>query len=645
MLSVPLNWLKWFRVLLLCALFLAPMFAFAAYPLVLGDDVDTYKLGGSFLDILEDKSGKLTINDVVTPAYSQRFKLNLQNVPNFGMTDSAFWLRFTIDNRSVKHDQWLLLLDQPLIDQVDLYIPWEDGSFEIKSSGDMRPMSVREMPNRTPLFSLDAQPYSKTFYLRCWLPGRAQFPLTIYSPEAFQKTESVQKFVFGIHFGFMIAVTFIGLSMFVLLRDPSYLYFAIYVLGAVLMRGGFNGYVYEFVLSAHPVIHDYVVLIICPVALMAYLEFIRCFLDTKIYSPLHDRLLKGLFVLNLMLIPLWHVIPSLVFKQMLNLDLLIFTALTLSASIICYRSGYMPARKFLYSRIVLYIGAIISVLVNINIISAYFVIRNITMLTSVFEVVFVVLALADRINLMRQEKEQAEAEKFRVSHLATIGELAACVAHEINTPVNTIINTADLLLEYDTCMGMEQDVELIKKEGRRIAMIAKSLLFFTGCDEKNKIPFPVSDILRGTLDIIGSKLRKEKIELILHVPPDLREVLVFPQHIEQVFLNVMMNAIHALGEKHASAKTDKRLEIEASDVFIKEMPFVRITFIDNGVGISPSLIGAVKDRFVTTKKFGTGLGLSISQQIINEHGGTIDIESVKDEYTRVSIDLPSVINV
>jgi signal transduction histidine kinase len=252
--------------------------------------------------------------------------------------------------------------------------------------------------------------------------------------------------------------------------------------------------------------------------------------------------------------------------------------------------------------------------------------------------------MAERTRL-EQEKDLARAEAIRTSQLAALGELAAGVAHEINTPLNTIINSADLLLEDGDRASLEQDAGVIKKQGRRIAAIVKSLLFFSRLPTKDMIPFGVADMLQGALDMMGGRLRKEHVSLNVTLPPVLPHVLVRPQQIEQVFLNLLTNGLHALAERYVDAADCKLIEISASVHFIDQRRFVRITFRDNGVGIPAHLLASVKNAFVTTKQSGTGLGLSICQQIIDAHDGVICLESKAGEYTKVQIDLPTAISV
>lgn len=261
----------------------------------------------------------------------------------------------------------------------------------------------------------------------------------------------------------------------------------------------------------------------------------------------------------------------------------------------------------------------------------------------IFDVTLLAYALADRVTIMRREREKAEAEAIRASHLAMLGELSAGVAHEINTPVNTIINSADLLLESEDRASMEHDAGLIKKEGRRIATIVRSLLFFAHQKDEEKISRPVSELIAETLNIVETKLRKDGIELSIRTAPDLHEVIVHPQQLEQVFPNIINNAAYALNERHEADHDGKTLEISAGNIAVEGRAYVRVAFTDRGAGIPHAILDKVMNPFFTTKKAGagTGPGLSISRDIILKHGGTMGIESVEGDHTKVIIDLPA----
>jgi signal transduction histidine kinase len=242
------------------------------------------------------------------------------------------------------------------------------------------------------------------------------------------------------------------------------------------------------------------------------------------------------------------------------------------------------------------------------------------------------------------EKVSLQAETMRTAHLASLGELSAGVAHEINNPVNGIINCAQILCDKSPVSSTEHDLATrIIKEGNRIGDIVRGLLTFAREKKEEKRPVAVSEILSDALALTMSQMTKEGIELITDVPPDLPNVVANPQQIQQVFMNVISNSRYALNMRYHGSHANKVLEIRGERIMSDGAPQVRIVFHDRGTGIALHLINKVKEPFFSTKpsKKGTGLGLSISHGIILDHSGRLEIESVEGEFTRIVIDLPA----
>ncbi len=241
------------------------------------------------------------------------------------------------------------------------------------------------------------------------------------------------------------------------------------------------------------------------------------------------------------------------------------------------------------------------------------------------------------------EKRILQAEAMHAAHLASLGELAAGVAHEINNPINSIINYAQILIDESGDENTSSDIaDRILKDGDRIANIVKSLLSFARAGEEEKIEVHISELISDVLTLTETQLRKESIRVMVDIPGDLPEIIAHPQQIEQVFLNIINNARYALNQKYRGAHKDKLLEITGERVIIKKSPCVRMTFYDHGTGIPDHLLGKVIDPFFSSKPkgVGTGLGLSISHGIINDHGGSLKINSIEGEFTRIIIELP-----
>jgi PAS domain S-box-containing protein len=243
------------------------------------------------------------------------------------------------------------------------------------------------------------------------------------------------------------------------------------------------------------------------------------------------------------------------------------------------------------------------------------------------------------------EKMAMQAEAMQASHMASLGELAAGVAHEINNPITGIINYGQILINECSPESMEKDIgERIVKEGERIGRIVKTLLSYARDGREEKRPTQVHAILEESIILIQAQIRKESIDLMIDLPSDLPEVDANFQQIQQVIINIINNARYALNEKYPGRHKDKRLEITGEKVIISNSPHVRIVFCDQGVGIPAHELSMLTKPFFSTKPFGkgTGLGLNITQRIITDHGGQLRFESAKGEFTRVIIDLPAI---
>jgi signal transduction histidine kinase len=254
--------------------------------------------------------------------------------------------------------------------------------------------------------------------------------------------------------------------------------------------------------------------------------------------------------------------------------------------------------------------------------------------------------LESTIELLRDEiteRKKAEAESLRACHLASLGELAAGVAHEVNNPINGIINYAQLLINRNKQDSKDKDIaNRIIKESERIAQIVSNLLSFARDLKEEKHPVSIHKIISDSLALIVAQLKKDGINLNVNFPSDLPIIIAQPQQIEQVFLNIMSNARYALNQKNPGTNKHKVFEITAKQLTVNDQRYIRITFYDNGSGIPSGIMDKIMNPFFTTKPdgIGTGLGLSISHGIINDHGGRITVDSFEGEFTKVVIELP-----
>lgn len=247
--------------------------------------------------------------------------------------------------------------------------------------------------------------------------------------------------------------------------------------------------------------------------------------------------------------------------------------------------------------------------------------------------------------LLEDITEQVAAEQYlrQQQRLQSIETLAGGVAHEVNNPINAVMNYAQLLCDHmDSSNPLHEYAEEILKECNRVAFIVRSLVTFSQPESVAMDWTSAQDLVQPVLLLSIALMRKSGIEVRVDLPTGLPLVRCCSQDIQQVIMHLLTNAREALNERYLSAHPEKLIFIRAGVVDIDHARWLRITVEDRGVGIEPQLIDRIFEPFFTTKlpDKGKGLGLAVSHGIIREHGGRLSVESVKGEFTRLHADLP-----
>ncbi len=237
-----------------------------------------------------------------------------------------------------------------------------------------------------------------------------------------------------------------------------------------------------------------------------------------------------------------------------------------------------------------------------------------------------------------EEIAQVSDQLVRSEKLASLGQLVAGIAHEINNPLAGILMFANLFAE-DQRLDKEQreDALTIVHETNRCADIVKRLLDFSRTSIPNKRLNSLSEIMESTLALVMHHANVNDVEIVRHYGVNLPDIEVDPTQMEQVFINLLVNACHAMpmgGRMTIVMRTDLQ-----QDLFIT-------TIEDTGHGIPEENMGRIFDPFFTTKNqelngvAGTGLGLSVSYGIIQNHGGQITVQSTPGHGTVFNVELP-----
>jgi two-component system NtrC family sensor kinase len=201
--------------------------------------------------------------------------------------------------------------------------------------------------------------------------------------------------------------------------------------------------------------------------------------------------------------------------------------------------------------------------------------------------------------------------------LSAVGELVAGVAHEINNPLQTIVGCVELLIEDRKATGQQlQDLQLVRQEAARAGQIVRNLLSFVRRSSPERSVADLNHIARATATLREQHLRDRNIRLLLELHPGVLPILVSREEIQQIVLNLVLNAEHAIGDKPGTIAIRTNTGGRAH----------RLEVTDDGPGIPAELRGRVFEPFFTTKDVGqgTGLGLSIALGIATAHGGSLE---------------------
>lgn len=286
---------------------------------------------------------------------------------------------------------------------------------------------------------------------------------------------------------------------------------------------------------------------------------------------------------------------------------------------------------------------------------------SLTVLTPFLLLISILGAIYTRRKIRQKTEELHEMNEARIEmetklrsqqKFEAIGVLASGVAHEINNPINGILNYGQLILEManDTDSDFNQSRESVIaysneviEESNRIAVIVSNLLQLSKKVSIQFLPCRIESLINRLLSLVTTNIKKDQISLEVNIEKDLPEIFCREQELQQVILNLIFNARDALNAKYKGYHQDKKIKIEAHQTrLLNGEDGLRISVEDFGDGIPKEIQEKIFDPFFTTKSRAesAGLGMYISYGIIKEHSGVLNFETREGQYTKFYIDLP-----
>ena len=673
--------------------------------------------------ILKDAADTLSPTEA---AKSNNYILHENAVPNLGISDDAYWIKFDLLNLS-QQKQLVLEVYNATIDEVFLYRIKDNKVILIERLGEIFPFRHRTIEHQNYLFNLSPPlDTTITYLMRVKAGEQLLVPMRVGSYLAIYDAHNTLDLISGMYFGLILVMVLYNLFIFFSVRDRSYLFYVIYIFLVGFTQLTLKGYGFKFFWPDLPTVAIYSTYFTGALSGMATLLFIKSFLRTKIVTPVSDKVLNvffGIYIIAL-ITAVFGVFN--VSYTIINFNAFIGTLYVLFLSITLARRGYRSAKFFLVAWSIFLVSIIIFVMKDYGLIPYTIITRYILEIGSAIEIVLLSFALADRINILKKEKEESQlqalealkenermileqniileqkveertielqesnqelnstlnslketqAQLVNAEKMASLGQLTAGIAHEINNPINFVASNIkplkrdisdlkELISKYDELTDGEdlikklEEVEELKDEldvqylfeeidallkgidegASRTAEIVRGLKNFSRLDEDDLKLADINEGLDSTLTLLRNSTKNT-----IHIEKDFdedMEIECYPGKLNQVFMNILTNAIQAINGQ-------KRPEMEGKIILTTKNlgDKVQLSIKDNGPGIPEEAKAKIFDPFFTTKDVGegTGLGLSIVYSIIESHHGHIEVLSESGVGTEFLITLPKAIS-
>lgn len=698
-----------FTFLHIHTLYAEPVIYSGAKRILIGDKAEVFK----------DSTNQLNAEEVLASA---RFEKSNSQIPNFDITGATIWIKFTIKN--ITDQRLLLQVENALIDTCKLFAVNGGQATLLQSFGAAHQFEQRKYKYPDFLFDINTPGNAtQTFLLKINSSEQLLLPLIIGNQQSLSESQNTKDIIFGLLAGILLVMLFYNLFIYFSTKDISYLYYVLYILFIGLTQTTITGYSYKYIFSGSPYLFNLALVLCASLAGITAILFIKTFLNTAKQTPVLDKFLTAGLILYAAGGILRIAGNDSISSRIIDVSALYGTLLTYIVALKLFFKNYRPARFFVIAWTVFIVGLILFVLRNLGVLP-YSNFTNYTMQVGVaVEVTLLSLALADKINIFRKEKEEsqaqamsaleenakiiseqnivleqrvnertvelkasneelnktlrelkeAEAQLVESEKMASLGQLTAGIAHEINNPINFVTsNVKPLKRDVEMLVTMineiesislaegspddkqskieslkeEYDFDYLKTEidyllkginegSSRTAEIVKGLRIFSRLDEDDLKKASINDGIDSTTIIINNLL-DNKIEIVKEYG-NLPMVECYPGKLNQVFLNIITNGIHAVKSKF---KGEKGGQITLKTYGSADSVFISIR--DNGIGMDENTKKKLFEPFFTTKDVGegTGLGLSIVWNTIKKHNGTITVNSELGEGTEFLMEIP-----
>ena len=443
--------------------FLSFTFAFGADVITLAPDANQYTASYQYIDILEDTENNLTINQIASPEYESRFQKNKQQLPRNYHTKSAYWIRYRVKNNADSSTKWLQEFYDSSIEEIYFYTPDGKGGFKEIKAGNSIIFSKKKLQHKNFVFFLPDFHGKEIYYYARIRSKHLNFMLSVIrSYERFSNYALNEYYFLGIFYGLIFAMAIYNLFIFITTRDDTYVWYVLYVCSNALYCMSLDGTGFQYLWRNHPNINPYISSVSLFLMVMWVLLYTQKFLALKTFAPTFFKVLNFIIIFRIIIfVAEFSLVPNLKNTMFFDAAPMAFTYI---AVILALRKGFVPAWYFVIGITFLLIGFVVSNL-TVNSFLGFSLPNNILTVYSfnfgtVIQMMFLSFALADRIRVMKQEKD--EAQFGIISQLRENQELKDNLNKELEQKVTE--RTAEVILQKEAMEEQSKRIESLYKE-------------------------------------------------------------------------------------------------------------------------------------------------------------------------------------
>ncbi len=655
-------------------------------------------LGGS-VELLEDEAGALSFDEV----RRREFRASSLETPSFGFTRSVYWVRLAVRNQRVEPRHWLLELGYPLLDDVTLFTPRDDGGFDARRTGDLRPFAQRDIASRNFVFSLSEPPRSQhVYYLRVQTSSAMMLPLSAWTLREFVEHQHHDWAMLCIFYGVLLIMTLYSLCVYAATGQREYLPYAGYVFSIAVFQLTISGHMFQYALPSEPGLVQHLL----PLAVVSALGFAA--LVARSCFPADHQLQSfagGVAIAALLALPIPLFLPyAIVMPALAGLAALLLAAVIVVT--VRARARSKDARLFLIGWSGAIVGGVCTALTSLGVVHVSFLGKWGVQIGVTIQLVMLSSAYADKYNAVRVELSRLQERlSHKVNDLSAAlqraqeanerarqatrlkNEFMATMSHEFRTPLNPIINIPQgvkqefVEVEGALCTGCEAHFELdegdhldaatVCPECERVGTLqprtryrfrgdaARAMALIGKVEHSGRHLLTVvngildfSKLQAGHLEIVRERVSLRMLladlERSVHEQAAQRGMkLVFEQPDGELMLDA--DPIRAL--QVLACLVDNAIKYsEAGAVVVvralRSGASASLSVRDYGIGIARENFERIFESFEqvhkgNTRRYGgTGLGLAIARALVRMHGSELRVQSELGQGSTFSFELP-----